>query len=273
MDLDAILARLAAEPDAPLDVAEVALQIARDEDPALDVEGYLSELAAMAREARDLVRGDLAGRLAGLCRYLFHDMGFRGNVRHYDDPLNSYLNHVLDRRTGIPISLSVLAMAVGARAGLTIMGVGLPGHFVAKAVDGDVEFFFDPFHGGRLLTPSDCETLVQQVTGIPFEATPVMLQSASLAAIVERILRNLKSTYVRRGDYRRAARVIDRIVRLRPRDPGERRDLGISLLHNGQPGRGIGFLEAYLAAAPDADDAAAIQQVLKHARTELARWN
>lgn len=273
MDLDAILARLAAEPDAPLDVAEVALQIARDEDPALDVEGYLSELAAMAREARGLIRGDLAARLGGLCRYLFHDMGFRGNVRHYDDPLNSYLNHVLDRRTGIPISLSVLAMAIGSRAGLTVMGVGLPGHFVAKALDGDEELFFDPFHGGRLLTPSDCETLVQQVTGIPFEASPLMLQSTSLAAIVERMLRNLKSIYVRQRDHRRAVRVIDRIVRLRPRDPKERRDLGVSLLHSGQPGRGVDFLEAYLAAAPDADDAEAIHQILKQARKELARWN
>src|ERR1700683_4082407 len=135
MDLAAALDQLAAEADARLDVAELALCFARDDNPALDVEGYLSELEAMAREAQPLLRGDLAARVGGLCRYLFHDMGFRGNVRDYYDPRNSYLNHVLDRRTGIPISLSVLAMAIGARAGLTIVGVTLPGHFIAKATE------------------------------------------------------------------------------------------------------------------------------------------
>src|SRR5262249_42957042 len=80
--------------------------------------------------------GDLEKRVRGLSRYLFHEMGFRGNTRHYYDPRNSYLNQVIDRRTGLPITLSAVAMAIGRRAGLDVVGVGLPGHFVAKAVDG-----------------------------------------------------------------------------------------------------------------------------------------
>src|SRR5439155_3579704 len=136
-----------------VDLAEVALLLARDEYPELDVEAYLGELTALAREARTRLRGGLEARTRGLCRYLFHDLGFRGNARDYYDPRNSYFNEVLDRRTGIPISLSAVALAVGDRAGLTLAGVGLPGHFVVKAVDADGEVLFDPFHGGRVLTP------------------------------------------------------------------------------------------------------------------------
>src|SRR6516165_1911021 len=141
MNLDVSLALLAEDPAAALDLAELSLQLARDEYPDLDVDAYLSELAGMAHEARAYVRGDLEARVAGLCRYLFHEMGFRGNAQDYYDPRNSYLNQVLDRRTGIPISLSAVAMAVGARAGLEVVGVGLPGHFVVKAVDAGHEVF------------------------------------------------------------------------------------------------------------------------------------
>src|SRR5438552_371077 len=106
MEFNAALARLAQDPTAPLDVAELALQLARDEYADVDVEAYLSELAGMAHEARTLLHGSLEARVKGLCRYLFHEMGFHGNVQEYYDPRNSYLNHVLDRRTGIPITLS-----------------------------------------------------------------------------------------------------------------------------------------------------------------------
>src|SRR5713101_5501637 len=160
--LDSALQRLARDPAAPLDLAEIALLLARDEFPNLDVEAHLNELAAMAHEVKSYLRGHLAHQVQGLCRYLFHEMGFRGNTRDYYDPRNSYLNQVLDRRTGIPISLSAVAMAVGQRAGLQVVGVGLPGHFIAKAVAEDREVLFDPFHGGRLLTPTDCQNLVQQ---------------------------------------------------------------------------------------------------------------
>src|SRR5947199_6735262 len=122
MNLDAALDLLAREPAAPLDVAEVALHLAHDEYPDLDVEAQLGELNAMAHEARTYLGGDLRARVAGLCRYLFHEMGFRGNLRDYYDPANSYLNVVLERRTGIPLSLSAVAMAVGARAGLGVVG-------------------------------------------------------------------------------------------------------------------------------------------------------
>src|SRR5580698_7250480 len=136
MDLDAALDQLAADPSAPLDVAELALHLARDEYPDLDIADYLNRLADLADQARPHLRGDLERRVAGLSQFLFDDLRFRGNVQDYYDPDNSYLNRVLDRRLGLPITLSVVTMAVAVRAGLTVHGVGLPGHFVAKAVDG-----------------------------------------------------------------------------------------------------------------------------------------
>src|SRR5438270_5821855 len=157
MNIDHALSLLEREPDAPLDLAECALTLARDEYPELDVEAYLAELDGMAREAQGYLGGSLESRVAGLCRYLFHEMGFRGNTQAYYDPRNSYLNDVLDRRTGIPITLSAIAIAVGNRAGMAVVGVGLPGHFIAKARAGSIEVLFDPFHGGRMLTTDQCE--------------------------------------------------------------------------------------------------------------------
>src|SRR5208282_4496392 len=180
MDLDAALELLAHDPSAPLDLAELALRLACDEYPGADIEAYLAELAGMAHEARSYLRGSLEARVNGLCRYLFHDMGFHGNTREYYDPRNSYLNQVLERRTGIPITLSALAMVVGGRAGLEVAGIGLPGHFIVKAVADGREVLFDPFHGGRQLALRDCENLVHQATGKSFDATQAPLEPVPL---------------------------------------------------------------------------------------------
>jgi regulator of sirC expression with transglutaminase-like and TPR domain len=273
MDLDAALARLAREPSAPLDIGELALALARDEYPGLDVEGYLSELESMAREARPRLRGGLEARVAGLCRYLFHDLGFRGNSSDYYDARNSYFNEVLDRRTGIPITLSAVTMAVGRRAGLEVVGVGLPGHFVVKAVAAGREVLFDPFHEGKVLTTGDCAALVEQVVGIPFEATSDALRPVPLGPMVLRMLTNLKLVYLRRGDCARAVRVMGRLRQLAPGDPLQRRDLGATLVQAGQPGKAIDHLEAYLDAVPDAGDADTVRGLLRQSRAAVARWN
>src|SRR5205807_10541056 len=170
----------ARNPSAELDAAEIALCLAREEYPGVDVEAYLGELAAMAHDVRPRLRGGLPDRVRALCRYLFHELGFRGNSQAYYDPRNSYFNEVLDRRTGIPLTLTLVAITVGGRAGLMVEGVGLPGHFVVKAVEGSREVLFDPFHEGRLLAPRECEALVEQVTGSPFDATPETLAAATL---------------------------------------------------------------------------------------------
>jgi regulator of sirC expression with transglutaminase-like and TPR domain len=273
MNLDNALGVLAEDETVPLEVAELALELARDEYAHLDVDAYLSELDGMAREARNYLRGSLKARVAGLCRYLFHEMGFRGNVQNYYDPRNSYLNEVLDRRTGIPITLTVVALAVGQRAGLEVHGVGLPGHFVAKAVDEGQEILFDPFHGGRLLTAADCETLVYQVTGTAFQATPDHLAALPLGRLVLRLLTNLKAIYLEQKDFARAARVIERLRQLNPQDLLQRRDLGVSLFHAGQLGSAVTHLTAFLRAAPASVDAGVVRKLIDQALATIGRWN
>ncbi len=273
MDLDVALCSLAANPAAAMDTAELALAVARDEYPGLDTEAYLSELNGMAREARDYLRGGLEARTRGLCRYLFHDQGFRGNTKDYYDARNSYLNDVLDRRTGIPITLSLVAIGVGRRAGLEVSGVGLPGHFIAKAADVGRQVLFDPFHGGRLLSAEECELLVARTAGQPWEANARNLRPVPAGAVVRRMLANLKGVYLASGDFARAARVLGRLCQLVPGDVTQRRDLGVLLLRSGRPGPAIDHLAAYQAAAPDAPDASEVGALLGQARAAVASWN
>jgi len=273
MDLKSALSQLARDPAAPLDLAELALELARDEYPDLDVEAYLSQLAGMAHEARSYLRGPLEARVGGLCRYLFHDLGFRGNTQSYYEPRNSYFNEVLDRRTGLPILLTSVAIAVGQRAGLQVVGVGLPGHFVAKVIENGSELLFDPFHGGRRLSPEQCEALVYKVTGSAFRANRESLAAVPLGLIVVRMLNNLKGTYLREEDYTRAVRVIERLRQLRPDDPLQDRDLGATLLRAGRPGQAIDHFQAYLQECPSASDAEAVRGLLNQALSEVAKWN
>ena len=273
MELDDALKLLSCTPQAPLDVAEIALRLARDEFPKLDVDAHLGELNSMAHEARRYMNGGLGAKVAGLCRYLFHDMGFHGNVKNYYDPHNSYFNLVLERRTGIPITLSALIMTVGRRAGLHMEGVGLPGHFIAKAVEGQQEILIDPFHGGRVVTAADCENLVRQVTGVVFEVSPLALEAVPAGLMVQRLLGNLKAIYLKAEDYPRGLRVLQRLFQLNQRDAVLRRDLGTTLATLGQHGKAIDHLRFYLDQAPEAEDKKDMETILKRAQGRVAEWN
>lgn len=273
MNLDAVLEHLSRDPHADYDVAEVALRLASDEHPELDVEAYLNEIAGLAHEAKPFVRGDFSVRVHGVCRYLFHELGFRGNRKEYYDPANSYLNLVLDRRKGIPITLSALVIGVGRRLGLTVHGVGLPGHFIVKFVEEDQTILIDPFHGGRRLLPVDCENLVRQVSGLPFEAVPDNLSATPLGLMIQRMLNNLRIIYVDQKDTPRTLRILTRLHQLNPDDVIVRRDLGLCHSVLGGPGKSIDHLRAYLQAAPEADDVKVIEQTLQKALQEVAKWN
>lgn len=273
MQLDATLEILARDPAAPLDLAETALLLARDEFPFLDVEAHLNELTAMAREVQPYLRGHLAHQIQGLCRYLFHEMGFRGNPRDYYDPRNSYFNQVLERRLGIPISLCAVTMAVGQRAGLTIAGIGLPGHFIVKASNHEQEILIDPFDGGRILSHADCEGLVQHATGLPFEASALALEPLPLGLMVQRMLNNLRAIYLKNLDWSRAIRILERLRQLKPEDAVLHRDLGLCFVRHNQPGKAIEHLRSYLDVAAEADDAEKVREFLKAALKHVAQWN
>lgn len=273
MDLDKALPLLADNPAAALDLAELAFAIARDEYPQLDIEGELAELTGLARELRPRLRGGLTARVEALTRYLFHDLGFRGNDKEYYDPRNSFLNDVLARRTGLPITLSIVAMAIGERAGLRVFGVGLPGHFIAKAVEREQEVYFDPFHGGRVLSLEECAVLVDQIAGVEFAPTPDAMAAVPVGTIAQRMLNNLKGAYLRQRDFARAARTIGRLIQLCPDDLTQRRDQGAVLLQAGRAGQAIDELETYLDAEPPPEDSRSVRELLDQARGEVARWN
>lgn len=273
LNLDLILEHLARDPAAAFDVAEVALLLARDEYPQLDIEAYLAELTALAREAKNYARGNFSARVDGLCRYVFHELGFRGNKKDYYDPRNSHFNQVLDRRKGIPITLSAVMMALGQRVGVGIVGIGLPGHFIVRCSGDRQDILVDPFHGGRRLSLTDCGHLVEQSTGVPFEACAESLQPIPLGLMVQRMLNNLKAIYLQREDWKRGVQVLVRLRQLQPHDIQNRRDLGVCLARAGQPGKAIDHLDAYLRAVPEAEDAANVRRVLRLATGEVARWN
>jgi regulator of sirC expression with transglutaminase-like and TPR domain len=265
--LEAILAL----PDEAIDLGQAALLIARQEYPDLEVGRYLNLLDEMGAEVRGRLRGGEGpmSRIGHLNRYLFEDLGFRGNVEAYDDPRNSFLNDVLDRRVGIPISLSTVYLEVGRRCGCPLDGVSFPGHFLVRWRDrGDAgEILLDPFHRGRVLTEEECRRrLLEQFGGrLPFRRE--FLRRARTRDILERTQINLKRLYEKEQDYHRALRAQDTLLCLRPEDPERLRDRGLLYFRLACFGQARADLEAYLERAPDAADGEALRRQMPKLRS------
>lgn len=183
-----------------LDLERGAFLFARYAYPGLDVSAYVRTLDAMAQEVRERLGARVSGEEAvkTLGRYLFTEQGFRGNTKNYYEPDNSYLNRVLDRRTGIPISLSVLYLLIGKRLNLPVFGVGMPGHFLVKFEAERYKMFVDCFNAGALLTEKDCQRFLMQA-GYGFEDR--YLQPSPTRAILIRMLKNLVAVYDKMNEY------------------------------------------------------------------------
>jgi regulator of sirC expression with transglutaminase-like and TPR domain len=274
MDVDATLVRLGRYPDAEVDVFECGLMLARDEYPLLPVTEYQLRVRAYAEKLEPrLRRRPLKTQVEILAEYVFDELGFRGNDEDYYNPRNSYLNDVLDRKLGIPLTLSLVAGAVGRLAGVDIAGVALPGHFVAMAMRDGEAVVFDPFHKGRVLDEGGCEALVNAIAGKKAGFDPRLIVPATGHQILTRLLNNLKIIYLQAADFARAATVMARIVQLNPTEWLEHRDLGVTLFHAGQPGRATHHLDLYLKETPHATDADTVREFLRLARKDVARWN
>ena len=256
-------------------LAEAALLIAAEEYPALDVAAWLARLDALGARARERVppRGDADQTAAALTRLLVEDYGLRGNDADYYDPRNSFLNEVLERRLGIPLTLSLVYMDVGARAGVAVRGVGLPGHFVVRLERGETVRLLVPFNGGRPLAEANCRRLVERLGGGRLRFEPAHLRAVSARAILIRMLANLKGVYTALGDWRRARGAVDRILLLAPEAVGELRDRGLLSARLGEPVAAIGDWEAYLRRVPDAKDAATVRRHLRALRQAQAALN
>ena len=268
------LSALVSRPDGRIDLARAALAIARWEYPRLDADAYLERLDGLARAVDGVRRApDALGRLHRLREYLFVEQGFAGNRDDYYDPRNSFLNDVLDRRQGIPITLSLVLMEVGKRLGLAIEGIGLPGHFIAGARLDDSQILLDPFNGGALVTPEECEELVGSVVGRPVTLLPEHYAPVSGRHLLTRMLANLKGAYWQRQEWDRVVGAIDRLLVLDPKAASEWRDRGVAWSNLGEVRRGLGDWERYLTEFPDAEDHETVKGHLRRARQKLAQLN
>ena len=277
MDVDPSLhefAREVSRPEPEIDLARAALAIARCEYPELDVRAYLDRLTALADGARSAqASADPLARLHRLREYLFEEQEFRGNAEDYYDPRNSFLNAVLDRRLGIPITLSLVVIEVGRRLDLELDGIGLPGHFIIGARVGGERVLLDPFNAGGILTGDGCAELVGRALGRPVPLRAAYFTPVTKRQFLTRILTNLKGVYWRRDDWRQVVRVIDRLLVLDPEAGGEWRDRGMAWSSLGDLRRGLADWEHYLTQFPNASDHEQVRSELRRARQKLAQLN
>jgi len=269
-------ASLIARPVIPL--AEAALAIAAEEYRGLDVGVHLRAIDRLgARVAARLLPPPRPALqvLAALKSVLFEEERFRGNEAEYYDPRNSFLNEVLDRKLGIPITLCLLYIEVASRAGLSLQGVGFPGHFLVRCPAGEgmpEDLFVDPFNGGDLLTGEECVARFRALLhGREFD--PKFLEPVTPVQILSRMLHNLKKIYVEAGDDVRALWVIDRLILLSPGNLEERRDRGLVSARLGGTASAVKDLSDYLAAFPQAADAEEVAQLLSELRGRKGMLN
>jgi regulator of sirC expression with transglutaminase-like and TPR domain len=271
-------AGLMAGSDAHIDLADAALLVARQEYPDLDPGPYLRRLDAMAAALRPRLdpHGDAVGSILALNDYLFGELGFAGNRDDFRDPRNSFLNEVLDRRLGIPITLSLVYLEVGWRLGLPLRGVSFPGHFLVKLEIEDGEVILDPFLRGASLSLDDLASRIQGLaaTQRPTRASlPRLLAAASNKVILLRMLHNLKQTYLEREDYPRALSTLEWILAAVPNDPREIRDRGTVYERLECAKAALADLRRYLELAPEAADAEAIRVRVVELHQAVARLN
>jgi regulator of sirC expression with transglutaminase-like and TPR domain len=256
-----------------LDLGRAALAIARIEHPALSVDRQVARLDDLAARSAAADTADPQAALERLLAFLFEDEGFRGNAEEYYDPRNSCLNDVLDRKLGIPITLSILTMEVGRRVGIEVAGVGLPGHFIVSASLGARRIFLDPFNGGVVLTPAQAEEVASRAVGKPVKLAEEHWAPCGKRQILVRMLRNLKGIYARREDWGRALAVVDRLLVLDAESPVHLRDRGTVLVRLRRLHEGALAWERYLTRHPGAQDADAFREELRKVRQKLGSLN
>ena len=248
-------AQVARSPDP--DLATAALLIARLEYPRLDASHYLDRLDRMGRAATERLGrepgADPRRQVAALNGYLFDEEGFAGNRKQYDDPRNSFLNAVLDRRSGIPVTLALVYMEVARRAGLRVDGVNFPGHFLLRLPGGggsaagdESGLILDPFHRGAILTESDCRRLLRDHAGADAVFEPALLAGTTKSQILVRMLVNLKRIYVRMRSFQQGLAVTELLLALDPSALTELRDRGLLAYNLNDFPAALRDLEAYL---------------------------
>lgn len=271
------LQQVVSGPEEAINLAEAALLVATHAYPDLDVAHQLARLEELAKTLESRIQPDSgpSQRILALNEYLFAELGFAADEEHYYDPRNSCLNEVLDRRVGIPITLSLLYMEVGGRIGLSLQGVSFPGHFLVKCALPEGTVVLDPYSGGISLGVAELQKRLGDVGDGEVSSALVagMLGAASKKEIILRLLHNLKAIYLRSQQFDRALRILDWIVATAPDQPRELRDRGMIFQELECSRAALADLERYLELSPGCDDRDEIRSRIVELQKDAARLN
>lgn len=258
------------QPDERICLAKTALYIAQEEYSDLDVLEYLNALDTMAEElqARLPTSRYPLRMIQCINEYLYSDLGFAGNHQDYYDPQNSFLNQVIDRKLGIPITLSLVYLELAKRIDFPMVGVGMPGHFLIRPDAPDIEIFVDAFNGGEIMFVQDCQERLSQIYQQPVTLQPEFLAVITHRQFLARMLTNLKYIYIKQQDFLRALAAVERILLLLHDDNTELRDRGLLNYQLGRYTQAVADLNTYLERVPQAEDAVILRQLL----SKLGEW-
>jgi len=260
-------------PEDKIDLGRAALTIALTDYPNLDVLDYLARIDQLAGEVASRLdsEADIYRSMAALNYVLFKQHGFHGNRKDYFDPKNSFLNEVIERKTGIPITLSVLYMEVARRVGLALDGVGFPGNFLVKCVGDGEEIVIDPFDGGEIKSRADIDKMLFNLYGGKVAFHSDLLAPSTKRDILKRMLANLKAIYINENDLVKSLSVLDRVLILDPASAEDARDRGVVYLRLECYAQAREDFETYLRLRPDADDAILVREQLVRLAKEVTR--
>ncbi len=250
--------------DEKIDLAKAALYLALEDDREFDPDEYLNALDTMANEVQETLPETLYPLriIKSINNYLYNDLGFTGNTIDYYDPRNSFLNQVIERRTGIPITLSLVYLEIAKRINFPMVGIGMPGHFLIRPDFEEAGIYVDAFNQGEILFPQDCQERLAKIYGQPVELQPQFFATVSNKQFLARMLTNLKAIYLNRNEGLKAIAAIDRILLLFPNAVIEKRDRGVLYYQLNLWAEARQDLESYLVNFPQADDAEIIRELL-----------
>jgi regulator of sirC expression with transglutaminase-like and TPR domain len=256
-----------------IELGRAALTIALIDYPNLDIPDYLDRMDRLAMEVtgRSGPEADIYRSIAAVNYVLFRQYGFHGNRDDYFDPKNSFLNEVIERKTGIPITLSVLYMEVAQRVGFMLDGVGFPGHFLVKCVGDGEEIVIDPFNGGEIKSREDIDKMLFDLYGGKVVFHSDFFAPSTKKDILKRMLTNLKAIYINRNDLVRSLSALDRLVILDPTSAVDTRDRGVVYLRLECYAQARDDFETYLRLRPDAEDAVLVREQLVRLAKEATR--
>jgi regulator of sirC expression with transglutaminase-like and TPR domain len=262
-------------PEGAVPLAESALLMACEEYPQLEIAPYLDRLDEIADYVRPKLRSDASplDTIEALNDVLFGVVGFRGNTENYDDPRNSFFNDVLERRVGIPITLSAVYLEVARRISFPMSGVGMPGHFLVKYANRTEEFFLDPYNGGQVLSREDCARRFAEMYGDGPQFSERMLAISSPRQMLFRMLNNLKTIYIKAHAYEKGLAMVDMMLLADPDAMEQYRDRGIIEVQLRRFHDAVKDFERYVRGAPNSKDRPQVEEHLRDLRRIRAMMN